>query len=579
MRHPPLAATSRGAARRAIPVFFAVVAAAYLAASILGLGLTWDGSYSLFRALDDGWAITPWARVVNIPLVLPVVAARSLTDDPTVLAAIFSLSYLLVPMGSLAASWWVVKDRRPRLFVWAVLGIGLVMLPGQVFPISEALMTTQMAWPVFLAILAVDLGRHARLLLFVGLVMALSHSVAVAIFLGLAATVVLFDLARRTPVRPRLRWVAVFAAFAALALLRTAAGELDPTHTPVLSSVPLRSAFRQGVLGLPLLMLGLAYAGGLCLVAGQALRGRGRGVWARRADLLALILLAGAGTVLLPWAADVHTWWKALDYRFFTLFAAGPVTVLAFADALLSDRPNDRSNARPNARPNRPPGDDGSPMRGWIVLTQAVVILAVLVTASVAYRDLRTQLAAEVEPGDPVCTSLGTLDWAHETPLDHWSVSSTSMVIQGRTPEHVVLPDCRVDLSSGIPLTKWVIDYASYDEGWYDLSGLAVLKPKPAAYLQVETVTDWETGTPHSVTVTVHDRDGGVATGYRGTIGFTSSDPAADLPPAYTFTERDAGLHYFMFEATLRTPGSQWIEAADEADTSIAGRQEAIQVR
>jgi Big-like domain-containing protein len=53
--------------------------------------------------------------------------------------------------------------------------------------------------------------------------------------------------------------------------------------------------------------------------------------------------------------------------------------------------------------------------------------------------------------------------------------------------------------------------------------------------------------------------------GYTGTVHFSSSDPAAVLPPDYKFTFADAGHHNFL--ATLKTGGSQTITAADAAIT------------
>ena len=57
--------------------------------------------------------------------------------------------------------------------------------------------------------------------------------------------------------------------------------------------------------------------------------------------------------------------------------------------------------------------------------------------------------------------------------------------------------------------------------------------------------------------------------GYRGTVRFTSTDPAATLPADYTFTAGDAGLH--DFSVVFRTAGSQRIAATDVATASITG--------
>src|SRR5438034_1243942 len=62
---------------------------------------------------------------------------------------------------------------------------------------------------------------------------------------------------------------------------------------------------------------------------------------------------------------------------------------------------------------------------------------------------------------------------------------------------------------------------------------------------------------------------GNVATGYTGTVHFTSSDPQAALPADYTFTAADAGVH--TFTVTLITAGSRSVTATDTASPSITG--------
>ena len=50
-------------------------------------------------------------------------------------------------------------------------------------------------------------------------------------------------------------------------------------------------------------------------------------------------------------------------------------------------------------------------------------------------------------------------------------------------------------------------------------------------------------GMLQSVTVTLTDSFGNVATGYAGTVHFTSTDGQAVLPANYTFTTADQGTH------------------------------------
>ena len=83
-------------------------------------------------------------------------------------------------------------------------------------------------------------------------------------------------------------------------------------------------------------------------------------------------------------------------------------------------------------------------------------------------------------------------------------------------------------------------------------------------------------GVAHSVTVTAKDAYGNVATGYTGTVHFTSSDSQAVLPVDYTFVSGDAGTK--SFSVTLETVGSQSITATDTLTSTITGSQSGITV-
>jgi hypothetical protein len=74
-------------------------------------------------------------------------------------------------------------------------------------------------------------------------------------------------------------------------------------------------------------------------------------------------------------------------------------------------------------------------------------------------------------------------------------------------------------------------------------------------------------GTAGSLTVFADDAYGNVATGYRGTVHFTSTDPAAVLPANHTFTAGDAGTH--TFSVTLNTVGTQAVRARDTVTATI----------
>jgi hypothetical protein len=77
-------------------------------------------------------------------------------------------------------------------------------------------------------------------------------------------------------------------------------------------------------------------------------------------------------------------------------------------------------------------------------------------------------------------------------------------------------------------------------------------------------------GAPFGVTVTALDAFNNVATGYTGTVHFTSTDPAATLPADYTFTAADAGVHAFA-GLVLRSAGNRTVAAVDAANPTAAG--------
>jgi hypothetical protein len=93
--------------------------------------------------------------------------------------------------------------------------------------------------------------------------------------------------------------------------------------------------------------------------------------------------------------------------------------------------------------------------------------------------------------------------------------------------------------------------------------------PAAAAVLSVSAPATSIPGTAFNVTVTAQDTYGNTATGYTGTVHFTSSDALAVLPADYAFTSTDKGAH--TFSVTLTTVGSQTVTATDTVTGSISG--------
>ena len=101
-------------------------------------------------------------------------------------------------------------------------------------------------------------------------------------------------------------------------------------------------------------------------------------------------------------------------------------------------------------------------------------------------------------------------------------------------------------------------------------TGTVAVSPAAASALAVTAPPSAAAGVPFSVTVTARDLYGNTATGYTGTVHFTSGDAQAVLPaPDYTFTAADAGVH--TFSVTLQTPGNQTVTATDTVTGSTTG--------
>ena len=100
--------------------------------------------------------------------------------------------------------------------------------------------------------------------------------------------------------------------------------------------------------------------------------------------------------------------------------------------------------------------------------------------------------------------------------------------------------------------------------------GNITVNPAAASKFLLSAPSSATAGTSFSLTVTAEDAYGNVATGYTGTVHFTSSDGQAALPADYTFTPGDGGVH--TFTVTLKTAGSQTVTATDTASSSITGQ-------
>jgi hypothetical protein len=98
-------------------------------------------------------------------------------------------------------------------------------------------------------------------------------------------------------------------------------------------------------------------------------------------------------------------------------------------------------------------------------------------------------------------------------------------------------------------------------------TGIAVTAGAAARFL-FSVPSSVKQGVGFKFTVTVVDAYGNVATGYRGKVHLSSTDPKQGTQD-YTFSSNDNGVHVFSF--TFNTPGLQTLFLTDTANGSLAG--------
>jgi fibronectin type 3 domain-containing protein len=100
---------------------------------------------------------------------------------------------------------------------------------------------------------------------------------------------------------------------------------------------------------------------------------------------------------------------------------------------------------------------------------------------------------------------------------------------------------------------------------------VVTVSPSVATHFLIQAPRSVVAGQAFTITVVAADAYGNLATGYLGTVHFSSSDASAGLPMDYTFVAADHGFHTFTKGVTLKKAGSDTITATDTVTSSITG--------
>jgi hypothetical protein len=462
-----------------LSTYFVLAGIGLVVAALSGAALSWDGSVYLFQLLDEQKPFSPHYRFINVVLQAPILLLSQVTSDLTILRTAFGLVYTSTPLLALAASWWVVRRTAPTLFVWAAFGIGFGLLPGQFGFIAEALLAVMLFWPVGLAIL---LGMHREHVVLVSILLGLiviSHPVAAPLFV--VGTGLCLVMGYRLPERRQAlwRWALAFGALTVITGIRL---WLFRTPYEIEQSSPdiLLWSFTVAVLGLPMVSLASALVAALAVFAAPFVNPRSP----LRYVLLAIefLSLLAATALLIRWAIDPEQWRWALKYAYWA--PIGSLAFLGFAILEVLIRPQlagQHSRSNPGEAPE--PAHVSSPVTAQESLlphrmrTAQLVALScslVLIIQSSSWLHLTGRLTESMAQSPWSCVSMSRLGWLNTTALNSFATPAYSVLLQGRTPNKVVLSAdaCGTEtFEQGVALHAFATRNLS--SGWFNLQPLA----------------------------------------------------------------------------------------------------------
>jgi hypothetical protein len=427
-------------------LFFGLVLGGVVFAAFGGAALAWDGSYIFFKTVDAQAFFVVHDRWMVAPLQVPALLGSKLSQNIEILRFLFNVGFCLVPLATLAVGWLMVRKIQPGLFLWSALAIGLVTLPGQFFFVSEAIITVQAGWILWLAALTGLKGWRFGVATVVALILFLSHPIVLAVY-GLAA-VLAFGYGWRYP-QSRKRvwtWALGITILTGIAFARFVIGQ-DPYESEQLSVETLQKHWTFGVAGAPFLAVLCTWITASIAFVRMRLTGAN---WLR---WLELALLGAAGVILTAWAIDARSWDRTLDYRLWAFFLMLPLIGLAAADSFFPPKVGNLAGRLP------------------LLQLAGMVFLLVLAVQTTSWVGLSNRMDEATNNSPNTCIPVTSLPWAAQTPLGHWSVTAFSLVRQGRNPVKVVLQEKECQPAAnpdGIPITPW--DWRKWDTtNWFNL--------------------------------------------------------------------------------------------------------------
>jgi hypothetical protein len=424
------------------PIAIGLITVALLIGVVLNVALSFDGAYHLYNVLQRQQPFIVYGRYSDLLLQAPVLLMSRGTSDLGALRLAFSLPYALPPVVAAIWSWLLVRRHAPHLFVWPILGIGLLPLPAAIYQSNETLAVAALAWPL---LLTVALGLRGKSVLGAGIlaiVLFFFHPLATLVVLVSAILAVLLE---RLVYRGRKRlliWGVVGVASCAIrfAVLRSGTEVVHPLLINVIT--------------LPQARILLVSAGAVVILGVLIAR---RGAPTSPSTFLAQGAVMGvAAGLLFAWAASPPAWANEVNYREYTVILQLPLWALMTWDVWRGD-----------------PGKPAVAARGRVLVAVACLFLGVFVTQALVWKDLTHQLRLRMDAARTTCASPASVDQPGTilaTTNEHadWWVPSLSIVLRDRDISRIVLgsEDCK-RLLQGRVIKIAYFDEQPADGGWF----------------------------------------------------------------------------------------------------------------
>lgn len=420
------------AARKSDFLIFSCFALAALAMTLSQLALTFDGSYYLVNLLEAGAPFTPHNRLGAAVFQWPALAAR---DSGLVLASsLFCLSYACVPLAVILLCWLAVGKHQGRLTVWPLFALSLAAMPAQLIPVSESLIASQFAWVLLLAVLTPLSPLKAAVLLVLSAWLATLHPVA-SVYLLLCALAC--AAIRRTAIQESRLAQVLAACLTVLAAVRLV--YMYTVHSGYEMAMLAPGQFRQCAEELFFCTAGQSSLSALAAGAAWLFTAR---TGSFRLFCLSCGLCLVSAAAALYWTTQAQFWFQSFAYIRLSILFYCPLMICAFADRVAGSR-------------GRAPVASFSTILSCLL---ALLHLTVTLSETAVWRALTNRLKLEIAESPAQLVDMDSIDWLRLTPFHHWSAPSYAILLQGRAPAKLLLPEWaieRVEKGQGVFLADW----------------------------------------------------------------------------------------------------------------------------